>query len=243
VNLTDLFEERSTAAPATVMHQLRMAGVRRKVAAWRRRRLGAGGAAVLVLTTIALVATTLAVGDQPVPPANAPTENLPELDLTADQVRIVDPPPGTREEQVGVEALLDDDPTTTWHTDTYVSAAFGHLKPGMGILIDLGEPMPVALVRMELATGGAGAELRAGDDDPGSTSQGDDEIAESYVRLAANYVPLGGPKRDGRGDTTMVFDLSGTDETYRYLMIWITKLPPVTSGYRIEVRQVSVVAR
>jgi hypothetical protein len=242
VNLTDLFEERSAAAPATVMHHLRMAGVRRKVAAWRRWRLGAGAAAALALTTIALGATSLAGGDQPVPPADAPTHSLPELDLTADQVRIVDPSPGAREELFGVEALLDDDPTTAWHTDTYVNPAFGDLKPGMGILIDLGEAMPVTLVRMELATGGVTAELRGGDDDPGSTSQGDGEIATSYVTIAASYVPLGEPKRDGSGDTTMVFDVSGTDETYRYLMIWITELPPMTYGYRVEVRQVSVVA-
>lgn len=48
MNLRELLEERS-APPATLVHDLRMAGVRRKVSTRRRRRLAVVGAAVLAL--------------------------------------------------------------------------------------------------------------------------------------------------------------------------------------------------
>src|SRR5699024_5986828 len=59
------------------------------------------------------------------------------LPLTADNVRIVDPPDGSRTELDGVEALVDGDLSTSWRTDRYLNdPRFGLLKPGMGILVD-----------------------------------------------------------------------------------------------------------
>jgi hypothetical protein len=151
------------------------------------------------------------------------------LTLGPDQVRVVDPPNGNRDELEGVELVVDGDPGTGWRTDEYVSPDFGGIKPGMGILIDLGEPTRVASVRVELAAAGATAELRAGDADPGNTGAGDDQIHQSFV-------PVGEPKQDA---TTMVFNVPD-DEAHQYLMVWFSQLPPDGDGYRIEVQQVVV---
>jgi hypothetical protein len=167
--------------------------------------------------------TATADGDGEVTPA--------QIALSPDQVRIVDSPEGNRAEVEGAEALVDGDPSTTWRTDQYRSdPRFGLLKEGMGILVDLGEPRQLASVKVEMTTGGAVAELRTGDDDPGATREGDQQII-------ASYAPLGEPVREG---STMVFSAFDKDTSYQYLMIWFTELPPDGDGYRVEVQQVTV---
>ena len=69
------------------------------------------------------------------------------LALRPDQVRIVDPPDGDRTEFDGSEKLVDGKETTGWATDEYQQANFGAIKPGMGMLINLGAPTKVAAVR------------------------------------------------------------------------------------------------
>lgn len=170
-------------------------------------------------------------GDPPVSQAPANGSDTPApIPLTADQIRVVDPPNGDRTELDGIEAVLDGDLSTSWRTDTYTSADFGNIKPGMGILIDLGEERRVDLVRVELATGGATAELRVGDRDPGSSRNGDEEVYQTFR-------PLGEPQQGG---TTMVFSAFEPEETYRYLLVWFTDLAPVEGGFRVEVQQITV---
>ena len=124
----------------------------------------------------------------------SPAAEIVDLPLTAGQVRVVDPPGGNRAELDGIELVVDDDLSTAWRTDTYTTADFGKLKPGMGILIDLGEPRHVASVRVELGTPGATAEIRAGETDPGNSSAGDGR--------SRRRTPVGEPQQ---GSTTMVF--------------------------------------
>lgn len=151
------------------------------------------------------------------------------IPLSADQVRIVDPQ-GDRTELDGVEAIVDDDLSTAWETDTYLGdRRFGLLKDGMGILINLGEPRRVASVTVEMSTAGAVAELRTGDSDPGATREGDRQVLETYT-------PVGQPKSEG---STMVFTLD-SDTSYQYLMIWFTELPPAGDNYKLEVQRVTV---
>ncbi len=165
-------------------------------------------------------------GDSTSPPGASP-EVIP---LTPDQVRIVDPG-GDRTELDGVETLVDGDTGTGWRTDLYRNdSRFGLLKPGMGILIDLGEERSVASVKVELATSGAVADLRTGQSDPGATTEGDETVLETYQQL-------GEAQRDG---STMVFSGFDSETGYQYVMIWFSELPPDGDGYRLEVLQVTV---
>jgi hypothetical protein len=163
-------------------------------------------------------------------PGQTPEGEPEPIPLTPDQVRVVDPPPGDRTELTEVELVVDDNLETAWQTDRYNSAQFGNLKPGMGILINLGEPRHLDHVQVELARDGATAEMRVGDSDPGQSQAGDNEIYQ-------NYQPLG-PARSG--GTTMLFDGFEPDQTYQYLMVWFTELAPDEDGFRVEVQQIAV---
>lgn len=208
------------------------------------RKLVLGLAGLLAAALVALlVGVTWLTGSSPQgtgpgagPPASTPSPTPEAVDATpaplaisASQVRVVDPPNGDRTELDGIELAVDGDPETTWRTDTYNSPAFGNIKPGMGILVNLGEPTRVATVRVELATPGATAQLRVGESDPGSSAAGDDEVYQSYQ-------PLGEPQQGG---TTMVFNVD-SETAHQYVMIWFTDLPPVDNGFRIEVQQIVI---
>jgi hypothetical protein len=170
--------------------------------------------------------------DGTAPPADGeqPTGNPEPIPLDPSQVRIVDPPDGNRAELVGVEAVVDDDLSTGWESDTYNSADFGQIKPGMGILINLGEPRNVDNVQVELGIAGATAEIWVGNEDPGNDTAGDERIYQTYE-------PVGEPQQGG---TTMVFGNFDPATTYQYLMVWFTELAPNDDGFRIEVQQVVV---
>jgi hypothetical protein len=159
-----------------------------------------------------------------------PTGEPAAIPLDPSQVRVVDPPRGNRAELDQVEFVVDDDPETVWRTDHYLSADFGQIKPGMGILVNLGEPRQLATVRVELATPGATADLRVGDADPGSSSGGDDQIYQTYE-------PLG----DAQQGETMEFTGFDPEQTYQYLMVWFSELAPDGEGqFHVEVQRITV---
>jgi hypothetical protein len=59
-----------------------------------------------------------------------------------------------------VPNAVDGDAATVWRTERYRSAAFGGLKPGVGLLVDLGAPTPVSSVELTTLPGTT-VELRA----------------------------------------------------------------------------------
>jgi eukaryotic-like serine/threonine-protein kinase len=161
---------------------------------------------------------------------SAPLEASPTpLALTADQVRIVDPPPGSRSELDGVAALVDGDQNTYWRSETYWDG-LQVVKPGLGILINLGEPRQIASVRVELSTSGAELTMRVGDSDPGNTSEGDALINDTYTTVG----------EFPRNGSTLVFSGFDSETSYQYLLVWFTELPPAGEHFRAEVLQVTV---
>jgi hypothetical protein len=163
-------------------------------------------------------------------PGEAPSGEPAPIALDPGQVRIVDPPDGNRAELAGVEALVDGDLGTGWRTDRYESPTFGNIKPGMGILINLGEPRHLSTIQVQLATGGATAQIRVGEEDPGASTDGDEAIYQAYQ-------PLGDPQQGG---ANMVFTTFDPEQTYQYVMIWFTELAPEGGGFRVEVQQITV---
>lgn len=212
------------------------------------RKIALGVGALLVIAVVGLLAGLNLLGSpsEESPGASGPTGDPPAsqapdgvgestpapIPLTADQLRIIDPPEGTRTELEGVEALVDDDPGTVWSTDQYYDG-LQVVKPGIGILIDLGEERELASVIVEMSTAGAVAELRTGDNAPPAGEAGDAEIIETYT-------PIGEPRSEG---STMVFSGFDSDSTYRYLMVWFTELPEVGDGHQVEVQRVGVEGR
>jgi hypothetical protein len=126
--------------------------------------------------------------------------------LTLVAVTAFDPPPGDGMENDDQIPLAHDGSTATaWTTSTYDAPHLGNLKPGVGLLVDLGE---VDLVLQGTPTG---VELRAAD-----TAS---PVLAGYPLVTSN------PKAG-----TTVRLIAG--QTHRYWLVWLTSLPKVSGGYR-----------
>jgi hypothetical protein len=117
----------------------------------------------------------------------------------------------------------DGDPATAWSTVNYRgSATFGNLKPGVGVLYDLGTPQALAAVTVTTTTPGATVEVRTGEAGTGSI----DDFP----------VAAGGT-------------LTGTDElafdapvTTRWVLVWVTGLVPAEGGFNASIAEVTPLA-
>ncbi|MFJ8182597.1 protein kinase family protein [Streptomyces sp. NPDC096105] len=103
--------------------------------------------------------------------------------------------------------ILDGDPTSYWQTSYYASSDFGRLKPGVGVVVDLGKSQDVGKVTVTFI-GSTSAELRAAPGDAESRPTSFD----SYSKVA-----------EGSG-TTVSLAPENTVKT-RYLLVWLTDLP------------------
>ena len=142
------------------------------------------------------------------------------IDLALDGLSVTafDPPPGDgAENNAAVPNVLDGDPGTAWETERYDTSRFGGLKPGVGLLVDLGEPAVVEQVELGL-TPGVDVELRAADEPFPD--------ADGYAVVAA--VP----------DAEQVARLVPAEPvTARYFLVWFTRLPPDGDRWRAGVRE------
>ncbi|MFD0786565.1 serine/threonine protein kinase, partial [Micromonospora azadirachtae] len=154
--------------------------------------------------------------------------------LRVRDVRIVDPDSKLRDELDDADKVIDGDRDKGWGTDTYTTANFGNRKSGMGVWIDLGSQRTVKSVQVSLSSTGATAELLTGTTNPPSTSNGDKQLVQDYKKTR-----IGQPFEEHDG-TTMAFDGFDADTQYRYLLFWITKLPPNDRGYQIDVQEITV---
>jgi hypothetical protein len=109
---------------------------------------------------------------------------------------------------------------SSWRTQTYVSADFGNLKDGVGLLLDLGSPKAVSRVTFDVAGGPIAVQLRAGDD--ASTS--------GYATVATSG--------SASGATTLTAKSGGR---HRYWLVWVTKLGAADGGYRAVIQSPTAV--
>jgi eukaryotic-like serine/threonine-protein kinase len=130
---------------------------------------------------------------------------------------------GEPENDDDVPLTVDGDPATAWSTVTYRgSAAFGNLKPGVGVLLDLGSEQALAGVTVTTTLPGSTVEVRTG--------------GAPDAALDAFAVSASGP-------------LTGTDDlaftapvTSRYVLVWLTGLVPVDDGFQADLAEVAVTA-
>ena len=157
-----------------------------------------------------------------------------KIPLTADNVRIVDPPQSDRVDQGEAKFTVDNDPDSAWKTQGFFQANFGGKKPGMGLLINLKTPHTISDVRVETSVPGVGMDIRTGTSDPGDNWAGDQKIYQEYKKISDGDTQL----TDGTRDV-----FTGFDETkkYQYILVWLSQLPKDTDGrYRVSVESVEV---
>jgi len=107
-----------------------------------------------------------------------------------------------------VALATDTSPATYWTTDIYLSADFGGLKPGVGLVLDAGAPVALKSIAVTTDTSGFTAVIQAGPSPTGPFTA--DSSSETVT-----------------GTTT--FSLSG--HTARYFVVWITHLPPGNTAH------------
>ena len=165
-------------------------------------------------TTVSPAPATPATG--PPTAAGQPTAApAPGAVLPFAAVEDFDPPPGDgHEHPEHVAQAHDGDLTTAWMTDRYFDdPRFGGIKTGVGLRVDLGQPMQVSQVELVLPSSGASLELRAGD------SAG--ALASDYPVVAATTA----------SDTHPVLRPQDTG-AHRYWLVWLTGLTPTAGGYQ-----------
>jgi len=113
-----------------------------------------------------------------------------------------DPPPGDNEEHSErVEDATDGDPASYWTTERYNSFS----KPGVGLVLDAGEPRELSQVAVTTDTPGFTAEIRAGDSPEGP------------------FDTVVGPSQTVGASAT--WDLEAAKA--QYYLVWITQLDRV----------------
>lgn len=192
-------------------------------------------AILLALALVVLVATIYAFnrgrdgtpfvgGDDPTgsPTASVPTE--PQV-VEVVEARDFDPlgdPPEENPEDAG--NVVDGNPETTWRTSTYRQDLGPEgLKEGVGLMLDLGQERELREVTVTLV--GSPTELQVlvatGDQAPGA--------ADQLERVA-----------EQRANGTTVTLATEEPVAARWVVVWLTALPPADDGYRGEVAEVVV---
>lgn len=223
----DLAEPAEPAAPATAERAEPVSAPDEDSAPPRRRRVARWGAVAALL--VAAVLGWAAVGGTDV------AEQLPFLDSTSEAdpvapqaIQVLDPGGSGGENDADVGNLVDGDEDTTWRTEHYESPAFGGLKSGVGVVIDLGEPMFVEQVVGRSVLESVDVELRA---------------AEAIEPEPSDWREL-----DEVSDGSDLIQLAPDQPVQtRYLLVWIHgELPPspYSAGrYTAEFSELTVTAR
>lgn len=184
----------------------------------RRMKLGIAVSALAVLTLLVLTWIGVSVTNffantddnrQPAVVVGQPEEQQPGQEpaparpVTVAAVDVYDVT-GDPDNPGRVERVVDGDPETVWTTYEY-QQQFPELKPGVGVMVTLDQPVAVAAVAVDSPSPGTRLEVRAAPDP-------DAELEETQVIGIATLA-------DGRTD----IPLSRAPPT-KYLLLWIVEL-------------------
>ncbi len=136
---------------------------------------------------------------------------------------------GGNEDGSGAKYAIGNNPGLFWHTEYYFTyPAFGNLKKGTGLILDMGKQVRLSQVVVRFgASCCADVEIEIGNNNNPVPS-----ALSTFTRVASSTT--------AHGSTT--FDVS-SKATGRYVLIWITRLPPLagtSSQYEAQIYNVVV---
>jgi hypothetical protein len=162
-------------------------------------------------TTTGPTSTSTASGDT----------SAPVTKLTLSAVTAYDPEGDGQEGETTLARAWDGDQASAWRSQWYVSASYGGLKSGLGLLVDLGATRSVTGVQVTL--------------------QGKQTV-EVFVGAEpskAKAVSLGKTTATGLATFTAKSATAG-----RYVVIWVTGPTPAEPGkYRAQIAEIAVIGR
>ncbi len=201
-----------------------------------RRSLWWTAVAILAAGAVLLVYLVTQQGDPGKNPPPARSTSSSHQPIAGKAIGIVDArdfdprPLGSGDENPAeVKYAIDGDPSTSWTTLRYdLNPQLGGLKPGVGLVLDLGGVKTVRRVVVDLGGTGTTVELRAAG--PHVTGAPPTRSADDY-RLVATLTNVG---------SQAVFTLDRPVQT-RYLLVWLTRLPPIGNNrYRGSISGIKV---
>jgi eukaryotic-like serine/threonine-protein kinase len=116
---------------------------------------------------------------------------------------------------------IDTDPTTYWNTEDYRGGSLQ--KPGVGLYLDAEPRVAATALRIRTRTPGWTGEVYG-------AASGPPESVEDpgWVRIGS----IASAPRD------RTLDISDGSRSFRYYLIWITKLPP--GGSKVEISELAL---
>jgi serine/threonine protein kinase len=119
------------------------------------------------------------------------------------------------DDPAGTPKAIDGDTSTFWHTSYYLSRQFGNLKKGTGLILDMGRPVRLSQVTVQFGTNCCThVVIEVGNSDTASAA------------ALSTFTPVQGSST-AQGSTAF----NPTSKvTGRYVLIWITDLPPLAGN-------------
>ena len=177
------------------------------------------GALAIALITLGLWFGELEVGGplgiRPAAPKPSPAVQIPPVAVRPLAVTAIDPFGDGSELSSNAGLAADGDLSTAWKSENYFDGELG--KPGIGLLLDLGQSVEVHGLRLSTPYPGFTFGVAVGDD-PSTLVE---HVGNTATSTASTRVRLQG--------------------TGRYVLVWITSIVPVDDGTRAEVAEVRVV--
>jgi serine/threonine protein kinase len=158
------------------------------------------------------------------PSSSAPARGSPvELAGVSDFDPFAEPPEENSDEAPNA---IDGDAATSWTTSTYRgNPVLGGLKPGVGLMVDLGKDREVRSVTIRFKGAPTSFEVYAA---PAGVTQPPDSI-DQLDKVAA--------RKDAPQRANVQLDPSANT---RHLLVWLTKLPEVPGGFKGEITDITV---
>ncbi len=149
-------------------------------------------------------------------PAAAAAAAVPLKPVSASSFNPLGQPPGSNEDSGDTGNVIDGSASTFWHTSYYVGApVFGNLKKGTGLLLDMGRPVRLSQVMVQFgATCCVHAQIEIGNNN-------------NPVASALSTFTVLQSSATAHDNTT--FNVT-SNATGRYVLIWLTYLPPLTGS-------------
>jgi hypothetical protein len=123
-------------------------------------------------------------------------------------VSIFDPFPGDNQENdAELPAVTDGDPSTFWETENYRQLDFGGIKPGLGIVFDLGKPSTVTGFKLVTPHPRFDFEIHVGNDPQALEGR----PGPSFTAKSTMHASI--PNAEGR-----------------YVLLWMTDVVPIGDG-------------
>lgn len=193
---------------------------------------------LLLLATGITSAVILNQRNGAAPPEQSPSSGQPGTPADAGPLQLVgakafdpqgDPP---NDENNGAAKLaIDGDPKTRWTTVRYLgNPKLGGLKRGVGLIVDLGKPVPVSQVNLQLSGKGTNLQIRVPKTDPAT-------VTKPPMKSDSQWRTVGAQSNAGNSASIKL----EAPETTRFVLVYLTSLPKVDGGYRGGIYEVEVV--